>query len=112
MSPAALSVRLRCSDTNVKFVDGEPTVEAGTGSPAVGRTRAADRWTIHLTPEGRNVIAQVVPLRAKLIRAQMRALKGREQETLGRLCDKLAEGDARKFLLEMVTVDEDEEDES
>ena len=39
----------------------------------------------------------------------MRALDGREQETMSRLCRKLRAGDAAKFLREIRMVDEDEE---
>ena len=39
----------------------------------------------------------------------MRALDGREQETMSRLCRKLRAGDAAKFLREIRMMDEDEE---
>ncbi|MGH9494530.1 MAG: MarR family winged helix-turn-helix transcriptional regulator [Candidatus Sulfotelmatobacter sp.] len=59
--------------------------------------------TIHLTPEGEKLIAEAFPLHAMLVRAQMSVLETREQETLCRLCMKLSQGDAGRFILELAS---------
>jgi MarR family 2-MHQ and catechol resistance regulon transcriptional repressor len=61
--------------------------------------------TAHLTPQGRQLVTEVAPLHAKVVRAQMRALTFGQQEALRRLCQKLEKGDPRGFLLEITTVD-------
>src|SRR5208282_1652428 len=48
---------------------------------------------VHLTPEGKKLVQNILPKRAKVLRAKMCVLGKREQENLGRLCMKLAEGD-------------------
>jgi DNA-binding MarR family transcriptional regulator len=64
---------------------------------------------VHLTREGQKLVEGIVPKRAKVLRAKMCVLGKQEQENLERLCRKLAAGDAVKFTLEMMMVDEDEE---
>jgi MarR family transcriptional regulator, 2-MHQ and catechol-resistance regulon repressor len=64
---------------------------------------------IHLTPEGRALITEIFPRQAKLIRAQMIALGSREQDILRRLCEKLAEGNVKRFFSEITMVREGEE---
>jgi len=64
--------------------------------------------SVHLTPEGRRLITNFLPHREKLTFARMRALTYTEQETLRRVCEKLAEGDPIKFILEMTMVDREE----
>jgi MarR family 2-MHQ and catechol resistance regulon transcriptional repressor len=59
--------------------------------------------TIHLTPEGKKLIAEAFPLHAMLVRAQMSVLETREQETLCRLCMKLSQGDPGRFILELAS---------
>jgi hypothetical protein len=39
---------------------------------------------------------------AKVVKAEMKVLDGRQQETLSRTCVKLREGDAVKFLKELM----------
>jgi DNA-binding MarR family transcriptional regulator len=60
---------------------------------------------VHLTPQGRALIEGLLPKQAKLIRAQMAALTDREQDTLRKLCRKLSDGDALRFISEL-TADE------
>jgi DNA-binding MarR family transcriptional regulator len=60
---------------------------------------------VHLTPEGRKLITKVLPMREQVIRARMGVLKKREQQNLARLCQKLAEGDAVKFVLQLTRED-------
>lgn len=57
--------------------------------------------TIHLTPQGRSLIGGLFPRQAKLIRAHMSALSEREQETLRKLCKKLINGDAQRYIAEL-----------
>jgi MarR family 2-MHQ and catechol resistance regulon transcriptional repressor len=48
--------------------------------------------TIHLTPEGRNLIARIFPPHVKAILKEMGRLESEEQETLRCLCRKLGRG--------------------
>ncbi|HKV04151.1 MAG TPA: MarR family transcriptional regulator [Candidatus Acidoferrales bacterium] len=54
---------------------------------------------VELTREGRKLVAEMVPKRAKVLRAMMCVLGKREQENLERLYRKLEQGDAVKFTL-------------
>src|SRR6185437_14592790 len=75
-----------------------------------GKTRTGPRVGVAtLTPEGENLIGCVLPKQAKFVKSLMRALDGREQQTLSRLCRKLREGDALKFVKEIRHVDADED---
>lgn len=56
---------------------------------------------LHLTAAGHEFIRGFLPRHGKVIKALMRALDGREQMTLARLCRKLKEGDIFKFISEM-----------
>ncbi len=62
-----------------------------------------------LTPLGEKLIGVVLPKHAKAVKAFMRALDGRQQETLSEICRKLREGDALKFCQEMMFLDAEEE---
>jgi DNA-binding MarR family transcriptional regulator len=79
-----------------------PKVKRGT--PRQGRRVDV----ISLTPLGKKFIGNVVPRHAKIVKAFMRALEGREQEGLSRACRKLREGDALKFYMEMTHADVEE----
>jgi DNA-binding MarR family transcriptional regulator len=63
---------------------------------------------VQLTPEGEKAIANVLPKHAKIVKARMKALDGREQEVLGVLCKKLRTGDILKFVKEMMWEDLEE----
>ena len=63
---------------------------------------------VRLTEEGEKLIAYVFARHRKVVKAEMRALEGREQETLSRLCRKLKEGDIVKFFKEIRMRDADE----
>jgi MarR family 2-MHQ and catechol resistance regulon transcriptional repressor len=63
---------------------------------------------VQLTPLGEKFIGFVFPKHAKVVKALMRVLDGREQETLSRLCKKLCEGDVLKFFSEMTHEDREE----
>jgi DNA-binding MarR family transcriptional regulator len=64
----------------------------------------AVKW-LKLTKEGAKHIAYVFPKHAKVVKSYMKALDGREQETLARLCQKLREGDVLRFVKEMMLGD-------
>ncbi|HTV58367.1 MAG TPA: MarR family winged helix-turn-helix transcriptional regulator [Verrucomicrobiae bacterium] len=64
---------------------------------------------VELTEVGRKHLEFVFPKHTKVVKCYMRALEGREQETLGRLLRKLRAGDAVEFLREM-SVDEGDEE--
>jgi hypothetical protein len=75
-----------------------------------GKPRAGRRiGVVILTPLGAELIGSVLPKQAKLAKAWMRALHGREQESLSRLCRKLREGDVLKFMSEMTHEDVEED---
>ena len=67
------------------------------GKPRAGRRIAM----ISLTPAGEKFLGIFLPKHAKMVKSFLRALKGSEQETLGRLCRKLQEGDVVKFCSEI-----------
>ena len=60
---------------------------------------------VGLTKSGKKFIGNVLPSHSKVVKALMRALDGREQETLGRLCRKLRAGDVVKFVSEIMHED-------
>jgi enoyl-CoA hydratase/carnithine racemase len=64
---------------------------------------------IGLTKKGKEFVGNVVPRHVKVVKALMRALDGREQESLSEMCEKLRKGDAVKFLREMQMMDEEQE---
>ncbi len=63
---------------------------------------------VQLTAEGKKLAMRIAPRQARLIRAQMTVLDAREQKLLARLCEKLADGDAVKFIRDITLVDENE----
>jgi len=67
-----------------------------------GRKREGRRIsTVRLTPLGENLIGTILPKHAKVVKALMRALDGREQESLSHICQKLRAGDIRRFVSEL-----------
>lgn len=74
---------------------------------------ARRRWgvgVVTLAPEGEKFIASAFPQQAKVLKALMRALHGREQQLLVEICRKLRAGAILKFMSEISTVDEWERD--
>jgi MarR family 2-MHQ and catechol resistance regulon transcriptional repressor len=65
---------------------------------------------VELTAEGKELVADVSPKHAKVVKAEMRALEGREQATLSRLCEKLKLGDPARFIREFKWTDPEEEE--
>jgi len=63
-----------------------------------------------LTPSGKRFIRDVIPNQFKMMKALLRALDGREQRSLSRLCGKLASREAvLKFLQEIRMTEEDQQ---
>ena len=61
---------------------------------------------VHLTDVGKSLVGEILPKRAKLLRAKICVLGKHEQEHLARLCRKLAQGDAVIFMME-ITIDDE-----
>jgi DNA-binding MarR family transcriptional regulator len=72
-----------------------------------GRPRHGRRvGHVALTPLGKKFLGAVLPRHAKVVKALMRAIDGREQESLIRICRKLREGgDVLKLVSEMTRED-------
>jgi DNA-binding MarR family transcriptional regulator len=73
---------------------------ARRGSQRQGRRTSV----VQLTPRGVAFVGTALPKHAKVVKALMRVLDGREQETLSSLCRKLSEGHILKFIKEMTHV--------
>ena len=93
---------------------GESTISVVTRNLAkvgllVRRGDEADgrKAIIHLTDVGKELVGEILPKRAKLLRAKTCVLGKHEQEHLARLCEKLAQGDAVKFMMEIPMEDGD-----
>jgi len=65
------------------------------------RRRGRRISVLGLTRKGKKFMKEVLPRHSKLVKALMRVLDGREQKTLVRICQKLREGDALKFVNEL-----------
>jgi len=68
---------------------------------------------VGLTKVGQKFIAEVLPNHTKMVRALLRALDAREQDTLSRLCRKLRAGHPARFFAELTheyVYADDEED--
>ncbi len=119
---AAIAERLGCSDPTmgwmIRRVERKGWVRRAaellpsvrieadeTGEKVVGRRVVM----VCLTEKGERLIAHVYPKHVKVVKADMRVLEGREQETLGRVCRKLRQGDVMKFVAEITHVDVEEE---
>jgi len=64
---------------------------------------------VGLSKAGKKFIGSVLPRHAKMVKALMRVLDGREQESISRVCRKLREGDVMKFVSELTHEDVDED---
>ena len=60
---------------------------------------------VGLSKAGKKFIGSVLPRHAKMVKALMRVLDGREQEWISRTCRKLREGDVVKFVSELTHED-------
>jgi len=119
--------RRRCSRQNIHFVLRELEKRGWVGQMVVrvpaeairesrisklqrGIEREGPRVAvIGLTKKGKEFVGNVLPRHVKVVKALMRALEGREQESLSHMCEKLREGDAVKFVREMQMMDEEQE---
>ena len=108
MSQTDLAEKISRNNSDVHVI----TANLAKRGLAVRRAHDTDRRkvSIHLTPQGRKLITNFLPHRAKLAWSRMTALTWREQGMLRGLCEKLAEGDTVKFMLEITKVDPDEAD--
>jgi MarR family 2-MHQ and catechol resistance regulon transcriptional repressor len=106
LSQAALSKKVHRTDADISIVVAN-LVKRGW---VVRRAHRGDKRKVmvQLTPEGQKKIAKVFPRHVKVVRAQMAALKPREQEILRRLCRKLDMGNPMKFCADLTLVDEDD----
>ncbi len=106
LSFTGLGERLICTGGNITHLAGH--LERRGLTILEADARDARKRMVRLTAEGEKLMAKIYPLRAKVVRAQMSTLGNREQETLRRLCRKLVEGDAVKFVNEMTRWDAEE----
>jgi MarR family 2-MHQ and catechol resistance regulon transcriptional repressor len=107
MATGELAGRIMFGDSTISVV----TRNLASAGLVARRAHETDgrKAIVDLTRKGREMVGEILPKRAKVLRAKMCALGKREEENLARLCLKLAEGDAVKFMLEMTAVDDDEE---
>jgi DNA-binding Lrp family transcriptional regulator len=99
------------SGRNGAQAKARPAIAAGRGAQAGCTNKKKPHWRvteIRLTREGKRSISSVFFQHAKVVKAEMRALDGREQESLANLCKKVRIGDFGKFLQEIVMVDPEE----
>jgi predicted ArsR family transcriptional regulator len=61
-----------------------------------------------LTKDGTAFAKRFLPRHAKVVKAYMRALDGRQQQTLAELCRKIRKGDAKRFISELEHEDVEE----
>jgi DNA-binding MarR family transcriptional regulator len=96
MGQAQLGAKLGRADSNIHYV----TSNLEKRGLVIRRINSQDARStrVHLTPEGKRLAAEVFPPYAKVVQALMSPLDRREQEMLGRLCQKLAEGDSLRLL--------------
>jgi DNA-binding MarR family transcriptional regulator len=94
-----------------KIVRRAPAPVKITRIPKARRGKVEGRkvTVVALTQGGQKFIGMVIPTHAKAVKALMRALDGREQDTLSHLLRKLTEGDILKFIKEMTHVYEGED---
>jgi len=89
-----------------------PPVEFKRSHLSKGRedgTRVGRRvQVVGLTALGKRFMKDVLPRHSKLVKALLRVLEAREQDTLSRICRKLREGDVMKFVKEITTEREGE----
>lgn len=109
MSQAGLAERLVCGHSNIVFLIGN--LEKRGLVVRHAHTRDGRSKIVRLTDEGEKLIKRVYPLHAKLVRAQMKTLLNREQESLQRMCEKLGIGNPLRLVRELVLADEDETEE-
>lgn len=104
-----------CSRQNVMRLAGALTergmverkvIDAASVEDDDGRGRRVSE--MRLTPAGENFVGKVLPRHMKMVLAVLRTLDWREQETLGRICQKLKDWDAFKLMQELDWEDAEE----
>jgi MarR family transcriptional regulator, 2-MHQ and catechol-resistance regulon repressor len=90
-------------------VADEAPAQADAGEEDKGPSKDRRIILVRLTPEGEELIANVIPKHAKVVRAEMRALDGRQQLKLSLLCRRLRAGDAVKTYKEFMRGEVEEE---
>jgi DNA-binding MarR family transcriptional regulator len=87
----------------------KPTDKVGAELWQRAGLRWQGRWIvlITLTPTGKRFIAHVIEKHKKVVKAWMRVLDAREQQTLSRLSRRLRQGDVVKFVKDIRVVDRD-----
>jgi DNA-binding MarR family transcriptional regulator len=88
-------------------IQGSRLPKAKRDQPRMGRRASR----VRLTPLGEKFIGEALPSHAKGVKALMRSLAGREQDSLSRICGKLREGDILKFTSELTHEEVEEESE-
>jgi DNA-binding MarR family transcriptional regulator len=111
----ALTSGAQRTQRNTQVADGPSTLMASRPSSVMaGRpsllTAGRPVVVIHLTAKGEALIANVFGKHAKVVKAQMRVLEGREQQSLSKLCGKLRRGDMARFIQELMMEDPEEEE--
>jgi|GEM_PF-1168341 len=94
------------SQETVRVDRAAESARTGRQASVIRRRPSWRRAIIRLTPLGEKFVAQVFPRQAKVVKALMRALNGREQKSLQEICRKLRAGHILKFLSEIRYVDE------
>jgi MarR family 2-MHQ and catechol resistance regulon transcriptional repressor len=120
-----LSRKFRCSKQNVastlKRLEEDGWIRRESGSlprtseatwvnPKAKTARAAKGRrvvNVMLSPDGQRLFPDTFRKHSKVVKAKMRALEGREQHTLSRLCRKLRQGDVLRFVQEFRRCDWD-----
>jgi|HubBroStandDraft_1064217.scaffolds.fasta_scaffold14753_3 hypothetical protein len=85
-----------------------PRRDSAVAKAPAGAATGRKIVVVQLTPQGKQLIARVFPKHAKVVKAEMKMLEGREQQTLSRLCQKLRKRDVMKWFKE-ITMEEVEE---
>jgi len=71
------------------------------------RRRGQRLTVVGITADGKKFLDGVMSIHAKLVKALMRALEGREQDSIYRLCRKLRQGNPARFFTELTHEDDD-----
>jgi MarR family transcriptional regulator, 2-MHQ and catechol-resistance regulon repressor len=122
MYQQAISRKFRCTKQNVSAVIDRmeqsgwisresatlPRRDSAIAKAPAGAATGRKIVLVQLTPQGKQLIARVFPKHAKVVKAEMKMLEGREQQTLSRLCQKLRKRDVMKWFKE-ITMEEMEE---
>jgi len=77
--------------------------------PVPGSQKKVGRWAsvVGLTKPGKRFVGNILPTHSKLVKALMRAIDGRQQETLSLICRNLRGGDPARFFVEITHEDEE-----